>query len=150
MPATLTKSGRSPVAGSHKLHDHWEYKNILVLHIPGDGDSVLRVCLRWEPQGHPGDATYVDLDARDADQLFLAMLQIVKYEVAESVPMPWSMPEHCSIYQQRSLKCLHTILGVWTHEGPVYARATHEIPKTRLVDLVEWLAPRLEWEIYEC
>lgn len=147
MDPDLTNSGRSPVAGSHNLPDHWEHKNVLVLHGKGNDEPVLRICIRGKPQGNPGDSTWVDLKARDAERFAKTVFVIAGYEVAGRARR--DQPKHCSLYQARGRSRLHTYVCIWHHGSPVRARATHELPMTKILALADWLAPRMGWILSE-
>jgi hypothetical protein len=151
MGSHRTRSGRSPVAGIHKLPDHWEYRNILVLHGTKADEPVLRVCIRAEPQGKVGDSTWVDFKARDAAKFAKTVFVIAGYEVPDRKPR--DQPIHCSIYQARSFQKgrsrVRTFLCIYNHDAPVRVRASHDLSKSKLVELAQWLAPRLGWELSE-
>ena len=152
MPATLTKSGRSPVAGSHKLSDHWEHQNLIVLHGTGADEPVLRVCIRGS---EPGDSVWVDMKAREADRFARCIFAIAGYDVPKRRSRgkpPWQRQGlHWNVYSVR--KGVHGVVRhkicLFNHGGPVHCRATWTVPRVHLERLSQWLAPRLGWELYE-
>jgi hypothetical protein len=148
MGSHRTRSGRSPVVGSHKLPDHWEYKNILVLHGTKPDEPVLRVCIRGKPQAKWGDSTSVDFKARDATKFAKTVFVIAGYEVPNRKPR--DQPKHCAIFSfQNGRARVRTFLCIYNHDAPVRVRASHDLSKSKLVELAQWLAPRLGWELSE-
>ena len=147
MGATFTKSGRSPIAGSHKLPDHWEHKDLLILHGTKADDPVVRLCIRGKAVGSEWS---VDMKTREADRFARCIFKIAGYDVPGGaginvIYMPQG--DHWSVCRVRGRSGTQNVISIYNHGAPVSCYAKHYLSIPRAVALAEWLAPRLGWDL---
>lgn len=144
-----TLSARPPVAGSHRISDHWEHKNLLILHGTDPDEPVLRVCIRGRDRG---DSVWVDMKMYEADIFARCIFRLAGYEVGEmsSVDAIRSRSSnHWNVYTVGKRGRVRHKICIFHHGSPVSCRATHTVPSSQLASLAKWLAPRLAWDLHE-